>query len=173
MASQPPEDETPPTVPAPAPLPPAAAPSEVPEEKWVQRIRLKSSAAIVGFFLLVEGLLIARIAGWSVIDPARWEQLMIPLTGIETLATAAAGVLLGVSVQQANVESANKRAEESKVTEADTKRRLETAKAEAAAAADELASNLSVEAEIAGTRSDPNNSRIESAQRRLRNALRA
>ena len=158
----PPANPTPPAVPNP--------------ENWVQKIRMKSAAVIVGIFLLTQGVIVAKILGLTKAIPEDiWNQLMIPVTSIETLATAAAGVLLGVSVQQSNVETASKRAEEAQLAKAEAQKKLGIAKDAAANAAEELAPSggSSERGMTLQSLSDTDLDRIDRAQRHLRKAMKA
>ncbi|MBV7259188.1 hypothetical protein [Erythrobacter crassostreae] len=93
-------------------------------------VRMWSAFAIVAVYLLVIVFLLGHIAmggeaetGTSpqtgAFDKSEWDQIIILLTAIGTLATGAAGVLIGVQVQQTSVNNANNRAARSEV-EAET-----------------------------------------------------
>ena len=81
-----------------------------------------SAAIIVAIYLAVIVWLMADIAtGPSGTDKSgafkkeEWDQILVLLTAIGTIATGAAGVLIGVQVQQGIVSAANTRAARSEV----------------------------------------------------------
>ena len=71
--------------------------------------RVYAAAIIILAFFLVAAFLIYRIFGPGTTD-GQWTQALVVFNGVSTLATTAAGVLLGVEVQQGNVQAANRHA---------------------------------------------------------------
>lgn len=74
--------------------------------------RMMAAAAIVFFYLFVLGALIWFILGEdNQIGGDKWDQVVVLITAIGTLATGAAGILFGVKMQDQHAKAASNRAE--------------------------------------------------------------
>lgn len=67
--------------------------------------RLYVAGGVLALYLIVAGTLIWNILSAD-IPAARWDQVIVIFNAIGALATTAAGVLLGVEIQQGNVDAA-------------------------------------------------------------------
>lgn len=74
--------------------------------------RLYLAGGILAIYLLIAGLLIWQVLSSGVPSP-EWDQVIVVFNAIGALATTAAGVLLGVEIQQGNVDSARHEARNS------------------------------------------------------------
>jgi hypothetical protein len=74
--------------------------------------RLYVAGGILAIYLIIAGMLV-----WKVLSPGipaqNWDQVIVIFNAIGTLATIAAGVLLGVEIQQGNVDAARHEARNS------------------------------------------------------------
>ena len=69
--------------------------------------RLLAAAVILGLYLALAIAILLQAARW---EGSAWDHAMAIFASFGAIATAAASVLLGVEVQQANVEGARKEA---------------------------------------------------------------
>lgn len=104
-------------------------------------------AAVAAAFLVILawlGLLVWLISHTAISD-AEWARLLVVLGSIEAVAFAAAGALLGTTIQGKRVQEARKR-EEKAEEQADKERNAANAKTEAAAKGKALATAIKARA---------------------------
>jgi cytochrome bd-type quinol oxidase subunit 2 len=75
--------------------------------------RLITAGILLLAYLVFAGVLLGQLYSVPKDKAPDWNNVLVVFNAIGALATAAVGVLLGVEVQQANVDSAQKRAEQS------------------------------------------------------------
>lgn len=104
-------------------------------------------AGVIAAFLVIVvwlGLLVWLISHTGISD-AEWARLLVVLGSVEAVAFAAAGALLGTTIQGKRVQEARKR-EEKAEEQADKERNAATAKTEAAAKGKALATAIKARA---------------------------
>jgi hypothetical protein len=67
--------------------------------------KLIAAGIIVAIYFIVAGVLLAKLYGTGTTPD--WDHVLTIFNAIGALATAAAGVLLGVQIQQSHVDTAN------------------------------------------------------------------
>ncbi|WAT19152.1 hypothetical protein OZN62_06190 [Aurantiacibacter sp. MUD11] len=96
-----------------------------------ENLRMLSALLIVAVYLVLLVWLITKLAwlfppeGEVGFSEDVWEQMIYLLAALGTLATSAAGVLLGVQIQQSSVRNANQRAAEAEAEAAEKTVRLQ------------------------------------------------
>ena len=74
--------------------------------------RLYVAGGILAIYLIIAGMLMWKVLSVD-LPTAKWDQVIVIFNAIGALATTAAGVLLGVEIQQGNVDSARHEARNS------------------------------------------------------------
>lgn len=74
--------------------------------------RLYVAGGILAIYLVIAGLLIWAVL-WPGVPAPKWDQVIVIFNAIGALAATAGGVLLGVEIQQGNVDSARHEARNS------------------------------------------------------------
>jgi hypothetical protein len=81
------------------------------EEEKMPSYRLIAAGLALLLYFVVAGVILFRILGnQGALVPGTWEQVIVVFNAVGAIATTAAGVLLGVEIQQASVQQSQRAA---------------------------------------------------------------